>query len=111
MLDDHTKMLLAIEQYMPDQSTKALEHFVVTNPQMNGAKWADALDIMIEADAHCALTDAIYDDLKHVVPLGTASWIAPIFLTLMYSRKGHVPYAAEVAYWHGLVTGLAEKSS
>jgi len=108
--DQQTRMLLDIEELLSDHSKKALEHFVETNPHYRGAHWADALDIMLEADAHVGLTEAIYEDLKPIVPLGKEPWIVPVFLTLMYARKGHVPYATEVAYWHGLVTGLAEKS-
>jgi hypothetical protein len=102
---DRTDILLAVQRYMPARSVGALEHFKKANPSFEGAQWADVLDILLENDAHVDLTDAIYDDLRVVVPIGTEGWILPVFLTLLYNNKGHAPYAAEVAYYHGFVSG------
>jgi len=104
-----TDICLAIQKYLPKRAEGALHHFVKTNPHMDGAQWADALHLMVESDAHCDLTEAIYGDLKPIVPLGTELWISPIFITLLYYNKGHVPYATEVAYYHGFVTGLYQR--
>jgi len=102
---DRTGILLAVQKYMPARSVGALKHFVETNPHYKGAQWADALDVLLEHDAHCELTQAIYDDLRIVVPIGTEGWILPVFLTMLYNNKGLPPYATEVAYYHGFVTG------
>lgn len=106
---ERTGYLLAIQKHMPKQSAAALEYFTESNPHWRGAQWADALDLLLEADAHVEMTDAIYDDLRVVVPVGTEAWILPVFMTLLYSNKGIAPYATSVAYWHGFVTGALDR--
>ena len=104
-------ILLTTEEHMPAQSRDALEHFLVDNPRMQGAHWADVLDMLLDADAHVNLTDTVYDELRTIVPLGTEGWILPVFLTLLYANKGVHPYMTMVAYWHGRVTGMVEKGA
>jgi hypothetical protein len=94
-----------IEEHMPQDSELALKYFVSNNPRMDGAKWADALDILLSHDAHCDLTDAIYTDLRPHLPLDAIPWIVPVFLTMLYARKGTAPYAVEVAQQIGRIMG------
>lgn len=97
--------VLAVQKFMPSRSLNALAHFCETNPHYRGAQWADVLDVLLSSDAHCDLTEAIYEDLKIIVPIGTMELIIPVFLTLLYHNKGHAPFAGEVAYYHGFVQG------
>ena len=104
---DRDDILDGIHKYMHEHGKAAAEHFIKENPSLENSEWFEILDILLEGNAHAELTDAIYDDLKVVVPIGTFGWIVPVFLTLLYANKGRAPYVAEVAYWHGYVTGRA----
>jgi len=102
-------ILLSVQKYMITKSQAALEYFVSLNPKMDGAEWADCLNILLDGDSHLAITDPTYELMKPTVPIMTLPWIVPVTLTLLYAHRGQPPYTVEVAYWHGFLMGRIEK--
>lgn len=100
-----------VQKYMPLRAESALKYFKDANPEYKEIEWAGVLDILINNGAHGDMIEAIYEDLRIIVPIGTEDFIAPVFLTLLYSNKGRAPFAGEVTYWHGFVMGCMERNT
>lgn len=110
-MSDRTDILLAIQRHFPKESLDALAYFTELNTNARGADWADALDMLLESNAHCDITDMVYEDLRPMVPLGDIPYIAPMTLTLMYAKRGLPPFSAIIAFSLGWLAGKQERET
>jgi hypothetical protein len=107
-MSDRTDILLAIQRHFPKESSAALEYFTQLNTNARGADWADALEMLCESDAHCDITEMVYDDLRPLVPMDNLGYIVPITLTLIYAQRGNPPFSNTIAYYCGKFTAKLE---
>jgi hypothetical protein len=108
---DRTDKLLTIQRLLPAESQQALSYFVELNSKMDGADWADALDMLCETDSHCDITDHIYEECKAFVPIDGLEFVVPLTITMIYSRRGTPPFFQQVAYLVGYVQGRLEQEA
>ena len=82
----HSKRLLLVEKQMPIMSKKAVERFVLTNPHLEGIHWADALDMLSDADANLEVTEPVYETLESLVSAQERPYINLVTLTLHWAQ-------------------------
>jgi hypothetical protein len=73
-----------VRLHMPVEAEAARRKFVEVNPRQTGIHWDDALDMLLDADAHLEIIEPVID----LLPEADAMLVAAITMTVLYSDRG-----------------------
>lgn len=81
-----------VMQHMPVEADAALAKFLEMNRQMTGSGWDDCLAMMLDADAHLAITEPVVDLLPEADP----TLAVAVTLTILYSSEAFAVHMDDI---------------